>query len=111
MAVAAKDDAGASPVKIALKGDLLSTNADAGTQTLHEALEGTRAGQRFVVDLRTARMIDSVGLNTLLGFIKRVNERGGAVTLRIGSPSVKRLFDISFLHELATIDYRPRARP
>ena len=108
MVMASSKSNGSKSLKIPHKGDILSTNAEESVEAISRALTDNPEATDIQVDLRTARMIDSVGLNVLIGLIKQTRDRPATVTLRISSPSIKRLFDVSHIHELAEVDYSPR---
>jgi anti-anti-sigma factor len=67
---------------------------------LHGMLDdGTRT---IVLDLTAVTFIDSSGLGVLVGVLKRVNENGdgGRLELRGLSGPVRRVFEITGLHEV-----------
>ncbi len=84
-------------------GDVLSTTAEALRQPLQAALQQLRPGQALELDLRAARMIDSVGLNLLVTVIKKAKAAGGSVRIRISQSSVQRILHFSRLHQHADI--------
>lgn len=58
----------------------------------------------IVVDLGGVDFIDSSGLGVLVGALKRMRERDGAVVLRAMTPSTRKVFDITGLTELFDVE-------
>ena len=82
-------------LKFAVNGDVLSTTAPELQKQLSALLESDRAVQSFdllEIDLRSAAMVDSVGLSLLVWAWKAVKERGARLRLRIASPDIERTF-------------------
>ncbi len=77
-------------------GDVLSTNADkirAEVLALLETGPVKSAGwTTLVLNLTTAKMIDSVGLNLIVGLYKEAKKRGAKTSALIRSPNVQRTF-------------------
>ena len=77
-------------------GDVLSTSADALREVLEEALRSPCAQPGafdcFQLDLCSARMVDSVGLNLLVWLWRAVTARGARLRIRISSPNIERTF-------------------
>lgn len=84
-------------------GDVLSTTTESLRPSLDAALLNLTAGQVLELDLRAARMIDSVGLNLLVTVIKKTKAAGGTVRIRISQPGVQRILQFSRLHQHAEI--------
>jgi anti-sigma B factor antagonist len=87
LAVAGELDVGTAPV---LRGRLVGLVAD-GTRDL-------------VVDLADVSFIDSVGLGTLVGALKRLREEGGRMTVRSPSAPVRKVLEITGLTKVLTVD-------
>ena len=93
--------------RVTLAGDLSSTTAEAARAALHAAVEadGGAGGARALrIELPTARLIDSVGLNVLVGIIKRVRASGGEVTIAVAHPSVERILTFTRLTTLIRLE-------
>jgi anti-anti-sigma factor len=92
-------------------GDVLSTTADQLRESLDKVLQGSaaRAGsfQYFDADLRSARMVDSVGLNLLVWLWRVVTARGAKLRLRISSADIERTFRFTRLSERAEVQLEP----
>jgi anti-anti-sigma factor len=89
------DDAG-KILRIDVAGDLLSTNFDQVNNALQEVLDGeavkASSWSTLLLDLTTAKLIDSMGLNVLVGLVKRIGAppRNGRIKTRITSPTIHR---------------------
>ncbi len=83
-------------LRIGVDGDLLSTNFDRLNgdlqAVLNEEAVQAAAWSTLVLDLTTAKLIDSMGLNILVSLVKRVGAppRNGRVKTRIASPTIHR---------------------
>lgn len=75
-------------------GDIVSTNAGALREQIFGILESDiiqRADWTTLdLDLRSAKMVDSMGLNLLVSIIKLARNRGGKVVGRVDNPNVQR---------------------
>lgn len=112
MKTSAKYIAGKRQLTLTVKGDLLSTNAEQRHEEIMELLQKSNEPREHVrLDLGTAKMIDSVGLNLLLGVVRFVREEGSKVSLRITSPSVNRVLAFSQFDRVAEIDFRDKDAP
>lgn len=88
-------------------GDILSTNADALRKEILEAIDASGLGASWdtlVMDLRAARMVDSVGLNLLVAIIKTLGGRGRKLRLLVSSPHVKRALRFTRLDQIAAVE-------
>lgn len=56
-----------------------------------------------VVNLERVDFIDSVGLGTLVGCLKRTAEHGGSITLVCANPQIQKVFDITGLSKIFAI--------
>jgi anti-anti-sigma regulatory factor len=88
-------------------GDVLSSNAldlRASVQALLDS-EGADPDKwdLLEIDLRRARMVDSVGLNLLVQLLKVAGERGKNLRVRINSLSLQRMFRFTRLDRHAEI--------
>lgn len=59
---------------------------------------------RVVVDFSAVDFIDSSGLGVLVGALKRMRERDGEIVLRGLTPSTKKVFDITGLTDLFSVE-------
>ena len=89
-------DAEQKIVRFQASGDVLSTTADGLRAALEEALHNSAAQAGafdcFEIDLRSAHMVDSVGLNLLVWLWRAITARGGRLRLKISSANIERTF-------------------
>jgi anti-anti-sigma factor len=90
-------------LSLRVPGDLLSTNADAlRTEAFALLQPGDGLAEpwtKFVLDLSSARMIDSVGLNLVVALLKRVQKRGARMQVVYSCPHVLRTFAFTRLDQ------------
>lgn len=88
-------------ITLRVDGDLVSTNAPALRGEIDRLFEaGDGAGLAWKVcklDLTAAAMIDSVGLNTVVGLLKRAQQRGARLQLVYSNPNVRRILSFTRL--------------
>ncbi len=91
-------------------GDLVSTSAEPCAAEIDEWLARHKKKDwiRLDLDLRASRLVDSVGLNVVIGLVKRLQKQKKAVKVFIASPSVKRVFEFSHLSEHVEVHYKKR---
>ena len=81
---------------VRVPGDLTSTNAEALRNEVNPALEvpdgSSRKWDTFKVDLAAAKMVDSVGLNLIVTWLKRVQKHGAKMQILYSSQNVMRTF-------------------
>jgi anti-sigma B factor antagonist len=83
-----------------------------GELDLHEAPELQdrisaaidRGARLIVVDLTDVTFIDSMALGVLLGASNRLGPTGGSLRLVVPSPGIRRIFEISLLDHVLTLD-------
>lgn len=88
-------------VVVAVVGELDVATAPELREHLYRAIDAQPP--LVVVDLARMDFIDSTGLGVLVGALKRVKERSGALELRALSPSARRVFEITGLSRAFTI--------
>lgn len=87
-------DSSNKTLSLTFPGDIVSTNAN----TLREQIFGVLESETIQrsdwttldLDLRSAKMIDSMGLNLLVSIIKFARNRGSKVIGRVENPNVQR---------------------
>jgi anti-anti-sigma factor len=98
-------------IKFHVNGDVLSTTVGGLRAELDQVFESQSAAPGaidvFEVDLRSARMVDSVGLNLLVWLWRTVTARGGKLRVQISSPDIERTFQFTRLSSRLEVDYRP----
>lgn len=89
-------DTNTNTLSLTFPGDVLSTNVDSLKQEAFALLEGDQLKQgnwkTLKLDLTSAKMVDSAGLNLLVSIIKLAKARGAAVRATVGNPNVYRTF-------------------
>jgi anti-sigma B factor antagonist len=63
-------------------------------------LAADAGAERIVVDLARVTFLDSMALGVLLGVLKRLQALGGALTLVVAGPELRRIFEITLLDEV-----------
>jgi anti-anti-sigma factor len=103
-------DEKAACLQLKVKGDILSTNAEAVAQGFGEALRfsATFPLKHLDIDLKKARMVDSTGLNVLLGLIRAARERSATVSIHITSPTVHRVFQFSRIDLMTEVIFKEK---
>jgi anti-sigma B factor antagonist len=88
-------------------GDLTSTTAPSFRaeveQKLAAAAKENPSLSLVEIDLKGARMVDSVGLNLLVSVIKQVKDRGGAVRILIAHPNIQRILTFTRIDKHAEV--------
>ena len=83
-------------LQLTIPGDVLSTNAEQIRTEIFALFETgpvkSAGWTTLVLDLRAAKMIDSVGLNLLVGLFKEAKKRGAKTSALINSPNLQRTF-------------------
>jgi anti-anti-sigma factor len=97
-------DANQKSLTVIVPGDVLSTNAEElrrGVFALLDSPEGSPTQCTVLtLDLTRAHMVDSVGLNLLVTFIRSMKERGGKVQALITSDNIERTFIFTRLNQM-----------
>ncbi|MBL9120952.1 MAG: STAS domain-containing protein [Phycisphaerae bacterium] len=80
---------------IRINGDLLSTNAKEVRAVVNDLLtepeKFSKTLKTLLLDLSTAKMIDSVGLNLIVAILRATKQAGGAMKIRHDNPNVQRI--------------------
>jgi len=81
---------------ITLNCDLTSTTVEQLRPELHAQLgapnTASAAWKLFRLDLAATKMVDSVGLNLIIGLLKSVQQRGAKMQILCANPNVHRTF-------------------
>jgi len=87
-------------------GDVISTTARGLRAELERVFESAPAGafEEFEIDLKAARMVDSVGLNFLVWLWRSVSDRGAKLRVLISSPDIDRTFQFTRLSSRLEVD-------
>lgn len=86
---------------VGLSGDIDSFTCS----KLGQAIVGliTDGDFRVVIDLAKVNYIDSSGLGTLVGGLRRVNERNGGLAITNPSPQIRKIMDITGLDKVFSV--------
>ncbi len=80
-------------MRLVIPGDVLSTNVDQLRQAIATAVANGVPGQKWETlefDLRTAKMIDSAGLNLLVSIVRQIEPTGRKLRALIMNPNIHR---------------------
>jgi anti-sigma B factor antagonist len=86
---------------IAARGEIDLFTAPDLKQVLTDAIEGGE--HRVVIDLSEVSFLDSTALGVLIGAVKRLRSRGGALAIVNTEPSIAKTFEITGLDQIFTI--------
>jgi anti-sigma B factor antagonist len=86
---------------VAVRGEIDLFTAPELKQVLTDAIEGGE--RRVVVDLSGVSFLDSTALGVLIGTVKRLRSRGGALALVNTDPTIAKTFEITGLDQIFTI--------
>jgi stage II sporulation protein AA (anti-sigma F factor antagonist) len=93
---------------VRLKGELDHHTAEAVKARMEEAIE--RGGfQNIVLSLKELDFMDSSGIGVILGRYRQINSKGGKLIVCDVNPSVQRLFQLSGLFKILSIEDNERA--
>ncbi len=86
---------------IAVRGEIDLFTAPELKKVLTDAIEGGEL--RLVIDLSEVSFLDSTALGVLIGAVKRLRSRGGALALVNTDASIAKTFEITGLDQIFTI--------
>ena len=86
---------------VAVTGEIDLFTAPELKAVLSEAVEAGRT--RIVVDLTETSFLDSTALGVLIGAVKRLRSRDGALTIVNTDPNIAKTFEITGLDQIFTI--------
>jgi anti-sigma B factor antagonist len=84
-----------------LEGELDTYNCGQLRSTLVEHVDAGR--NRIIVDMSQVQYIDSTGLGSLVGGLKRVSEHGGVMRIVCANPQILKVFEITSLDKVFPI--------
>lgn len=94
-------------LRCVVPADLTSTTAPAFRsdvdQTIAKAVETNLGWTLLEIDLRSAKMVDSVGLNQLVSIIKTVRDKGSSVRILIGHNNIQRILAFTRIDKHAEV--------
>jgi anti-sigma B factor antagonist len=86
---------------VAVRGEIDLFTAPELKQVLAESIEGGR--NRIVVDLTETTFLDSTALGVLIGAVKRLRSREGALAIVNVDENIAKTFEITGLDQIFTI--------
>ena len=86
---------------VAVKGEIDLFTAPELKQTLTDAIEGGKT--RLVVDLTETTFLDSTALGVLIGAVKRLRSRDGALVIVNVDSNIAKTFEITGLDQIFSI--------
>jgi anti-sigma B factor antagonist len=86
---------------IAVRGEIDLFTAPELKSALTEAIEAGKL--RLVIDLSEVSFLDSTALGVLIGAVKRLRSRGGALAIVNTDTSIAKTFEITGLDQIFTI--------
>jgi anti-sigma B factor antagonist len=98
----ADEGADHGPAVLALYGDVDQFVAGELRDRLSAAID--EGGPAMVLDLTGVAFVDSMGLGILLGALKRIGLKGGELRLVIPKNDVRRVFELTQLDRVFTLD-------
>jgi len=91
---------------VRLKGELDHHTADHVKQRMEEAIEN--GSLHVILSVKDLTFMDSSGLGVILGRYKQITAKGGKMVVCDMSPSVYRLFEMSGLFKILSIQDNER---
>ncbi len=93
-----------------VRGDLTSTRSEACAAQISAIVRNYSRGRwkTLSLDLNSARMIDSAGLNVILGAVNLMEEQGRSVKVLVSSPAVQRALHLTRIDRKVEIVMRTR---
>jgi stage II sporulation protein AA (anti-sigma F factor antagonist) len=92
---------------VRLKGELDHHTADTVKQRMEEAIERGDSSH-IILSLKDLSFMDSSGLGVILGRYKQITAKGGKMVVCDVNPSVYRLFEMSGLFKILSIQDNER---
>jgi anti-sigma B factor antagonist len=86
---------------LAVRGEIDLFTAPELKQVLAESIEGGRV--RIIVDLTNTTFLDSTALGVLIGAVKRLRSRDGALAIVNIDDNIAKTFEITGLDQIFTI--------
>jgi anti-anti-sigma factor len=90
--------------------DIISTHVSDLRRGLMEIIEDAdeKSWKALYLDMRNARMVDSMGVNWLFAESVRLKEMNKTFVIRISSPAINRVMQFAGLDKLVTLKFRRR---
>lgn len=91
-------------LQLKFDGDVLSTNVDTLRRDIFSAIEGDDDWTSLQLDLTSAKMIDSAGLNLIVSVLKNAKQKNATVKARISSTHIQRTFAFTRLDQQIQVE-------
>jgi anti-anti-sigma regulatory factor len=93
-----------------IHGDVTSTNVPRLRREMAAIIENADSAlwKSLYVDMRTARLLDCMGLNWIYAETFRLKDLQKNIVIRISSPAINRIMRFAAIEKLATIKFRRR---
>lgn len=98
---------GSKAVIVRLKGELDHHTAEAVKARMEEAVERGNA-KHVILSLKDLTFMDSSGLGVILGRYKQITGKGGKMVVCDVNPAVYRLFEMSGLFKIVSLEENER---
>lgn len=82
----------------------MSSNAESIRTEVEALFTKSPQARELSLDLRSARLIDSVGLNLIVTFIRRIKQHGGKANITVGHPTVRRMMAFTRIDQHAQVE-------
>ncbi len=93
----------ARDVVVSIEGELDAVTAPPLRAILSDLIDG-QGNLSVVLDLSAMTFVDSIGLGVFVGAAKRLRAKGGELVLASPSGPASRLFELTGVAELATVE-------
>lgn len=95
---------------ITINEDVTSTSVANLRSAFLEFLEkhGSANWKSLYLDIRSARMVDSMGMNWIFAETLRLKENHREMVVRISSPAIHRVMQFAGMDRIATVKFRRR---
>lgn len=110
VSVSARVDAKKKRLLVELNEEVTSTKVPILRHGLKEVIENAdpELWDALYLDMRSSRMVDSMGVNWLYAESVRVKDTGKTMVIRISSPAIHRVMQFAGLDKLVVLKFRRR---
>ncbi|MFC5988048.1 anti-sigma F factor antagonist [Marinicrinis lubricantis] len=92
---------------VRLKGELDHHSADVVRKKMEEVIESGQS-RHIILSMKELSFMDSSGLGVILGRYKQITGKGGKMVVCDVNPSIYRLFEMSGLFKIMSIEQNER---
>ena len=109
-ALSARVDERKGRLLLEIPGDVTSSQVNELKHELRAILgqHGSENWSDLYLDMRSARMVDSMGINWLFAEAVRLREEKRSLVIRISSPAINRVMEFAGLNKVTLIKFRRR---